>query len=120
MTGAVNLLRIFVGARLLPPASWDTLGCPCVCLSDGITNAIIFGLMSARSAIPTRGTENGYEGAKHFGAGEFRLRAWGKDSEVCWKKLGKGDYDWPHLACTIWPDRSSAITHGLEDLCEVQ
>lgn len=61
--------------------------------------------------------------------GLFRLRAWARDAEDCWKKLQKGDYDWAHLAYTIWPDRvrevckrdrSIAIAHGLEDLCEVQ
>ncbi|HOV88346.1 MAG TPA: hypothetical protein PLM79_18465, partial [Syntrophobacteraceae bacterium] len=59
----------------------------------------------------------------------FRLRSWAKDTEDCWKKLEKGDYDWAHLAYTIWPervrevckrDRSIAIAHGLEDLCEAQ
>lgn len=58
----------------------------------------------------------------------FRLRSWAKDTEDCWKKLQKGDYDWAHLAYTIWPDRvrevckrdrSIAVAHGLEDLCEV-
>jgi len=59
----------------------------------------------------------------------FRLRSWAKDTEECWKKLAAGDYDWAHLAYTIWPDRvrevckhdrSIAIAHGLEDLCEVK
>lgn len=59
----------------------------------------------------------------------FRLRPWAKDTEDCWKKLQKGDYDWAHLAYTIWPDRvrkvcrtdrSIAVAHGLEDLCEVE
>ncbi len=59
----------------------------------------------------------------------FRLRHWAKDTEDCWTKLEKGDYDWAHLAYTIWPDRvgeacktdrSIAIAHGLEDLCEVE
>jgi hypothetical protein len=44
-----------------------------------------------------------------------------------WDKLEKGDYDWAHLAYSIWPDRvrdkcrhdkSLAIAHGLEDLYE--
>jgi len=57
----------------------------------------------------------------------FRLRSWAKDTEDCWKKLEKGDYDWAHLAYTVWPervrnacmkDRSIAIAHGLEDLCD--
>ncbi len=59
--------------------------------------------------------------------GLFRLRSWAKDTETVWKKLEKGDYDWAHLAYTLWPervretckaDRSIAIAHGLEDLCE--
>ena len=54
----------------------------------------------------------------------FRLRSWAADTEECWRKLGKGDYDWAHLAYTIWPDRvrevcrkdrSIAIAHGLEE-----
>ena len=58
----------------------------------------------------------------------FRLRSWAKDTEAVWKKLEKGDYDWAHVAYTVWPDRvkeacrrdrSIAIAHGLEDLCEV-
>ena len=58
----------------------------------------------------------------------FRLRSWAKDAEAVWKKLEKGDYDWAHLAYTLWPDRvkeacgrdrSIAIAHGLGDLCEV-
>jgi len=57
----------------------------------------------------------------------FLLPTWTKDTEDCWKKLEKGDYDWAHLAYTIWPDRvreacesdrSIAIAHGLENLCE--
>jgi len=58
----------------------------------------------------------------------FRLRSWAKDTEDCWKKLEKGDYDWAHLAYTIWPDRvrescradrSIAIAHGLDkESCE--
>jgi hypothetical protein len=58
----------------------------------------------------------------------FRLRSWAKETEQVWKKLERGDYDWAHLACTVWPDRvketcrrdrSIAVAHGLEDLCEV-
>ena len=58
----------------------------------------------------------------------FRLPKWRKDLEECWKKLAAGDYDWAHLAYSIWPDRvrevckhdrSIAIAHGLEELCEV-
>ncbi len=45
-----------------------------------------------------------------------------------WNKLEASEYDWAHLACTLWPDRvqevckqdrSIAIAHGLEELCEV-
>jgi hypothetical protein len=59
----------------------------------------------------------------------FRLRSWAKDTEAVWKKLQEGDYDWAHMAYTIWPDRvreickknrSIAIAHGLEELCEVK
>jgi hypothetical protein len=59
----------------------------------------------------------------------FRLPKWQKDLKACWEKLSKGDYDWAHLAYTIWPDRvkkvcesdrSIAIAHGLEHLCKVQ
>jgi ribosomal protein L32 len=59
----------------------------------------------------------------------FRLPKWRKDLEACWKELEAGDYDWSHLAYTLFPararekcktDRSIAIAHGLEDLCQVQ
>jgi hypothetical protein len=58
----------------------------------------------------------------------FRLPKWQKDLKACWDKLAKGDYDWAHLAYTIWPsrvekacekDRSIAIAHGLEHLCKI-
>ena len=58
----------------------------------------------------------------------FRLRSWAKGTEAVWKKLEKGDYDWAHLAHTLWPDRvkescrtdrSIAIAHGIEEFCEV-
>ena len=58
----------------------------------------------------------------------FRLSSWARDSEQVWKKLEKGDYHWAHLAYTLWPqrvketcktDRTIAIAHGLESLCEV-
>lgn len=58
----------------------------------------------------------------------FRLPKWRKDLQECWKKLEAGEYDWAHLAYSIWPDRvrevckhdrSIAIAHNLEDLCEV-
>jgi hypothetical protein len=59
----------------------------------------------------------------------FRLPAWRSKLESCWEELAAGDYDWAHLALTIWPDRvrekckkdrSLAIAHSLEDVCEVE
>jgi DNA-binding Lrp family transcriptional regulator len=59
----------------------------------------------------------------------FRHTKWRKSTEECWKALEKGEYDWAHLAYSIWPDRvtqkcrkdlSMAIAHGLEDICEVK
>jgi hypothetical protein len=56
----------------------------------------------------------------------FRLPRWQKDLKSCWEELKRGDYDWAHLAYSIWPDRvkerckhdkSIAISHDLEDLC---
>lgn len=57
----------------------------------------------------------------------FRHRAWQKRLKETWQKLEAGEYDWAHLAYSIWPervrekcrhDRSLAIAHGLEDLYE--
>ena len=57
----------------------------------------------------------------------FRLPRWRRDLEECWSKLEAGDYDWSRMAFTLWPDRvrekckkdrSLAIAHGLEELCE--
>jgi len=54
----------------------------------------------------------------------FRHRAWSIELQKCWQKLEKGDYDWAHLAYSIWPervipkchkDRSLAIAHDLEE-----
>jgi hypothetical protein len=59
----------------------------------------------------------------------FRLSKWRKDLEATWKSLEKGEYDWAHLALSIRPeqvrvkcktDRSLAIAHGLEELCQVE
>ena len=59
----------------------------------------------------------------------FRHTKWKKATSDCWKKLERGDYDWAHLAYSIWPDRvrnkcvkdlSMAIAHGLEEICEVK
>ncbi len=58
----------------------------------------------------------------------FRLPKWQKDLKACWEKLEKGEYDWAHLAYSIWPkrveevckkDRSIAIAHNLEHLCQM-
>jgi hypothetical protein len=57
----------------------------------------------------------------------FGLKKWQSKLKDTWKKLEKGDYDWAHLAYTIWPervrekckwDRSLAIAHDLETLYE--
>ncbi|MEW6301039.1 MAG: hypothetical protein AB1671_25445 [Thermodesulfobacteriota bacterium] len=59
----------------------------------------------------------------------FCLSKCQKDLKACWEKLASGDYDWAHLAYTIWPkrvegvcrtDRSIAIAHGLEHLCQIR
>ncbi len=55
----------------------------------------------------------------------FRLPKWQKTLKETWQKLERGDYDWAHLAYSIWPervrekckgDKSLAIAHGLEEL----
>ena len=58
----------------------------------------------------------------------FQHKPWQKKLKETWKKLEEGDYDWSHLAYSIWPDRvirashkdrSYAIAHDLEsDLWE--
>lgn len=54
----------------------------------------------------------------------FRLAKWQKKLKDTWERLERGEYDWAHLACNIWPervvrlaqkDRSIAIAHDLED-----
>ena len=59
----------------------------------------------------------------------FRHSKWKNSTEECWKSLQKGEYDWAHLAYSIWPDRvrkkcvkdlSMAIAHGLESICEIK
>lgn len=56
----------------------------------------------------------------------FRLPKFRRDLEDCWKNLSRGDFDWAHLAMSMWPerateacrrDRSIAIAHGKVDLC---
>jgi hypothetical protein len=57
----------------------------------------------------------------------FRLPKWQKKLKETWQQLEKGDYDWAHLAHSIWNDRvrqkcksdkSLAIAHNLEHLYE--
>lgn len=57
----------------------------------------------------------------------FRLGKWQKKLKETWDKLEKGDYDWAHLAYSIWAkrveekckkDKSLAIAHNLEHLYE--
>jgi hypothetical protein len=54
----------------------------------------------------------------------FQHKAWQKKLKETWEILEKGDYDWAHLACSIWPvrvlhkcrqDRSLAIAHNVEN-----
>ncbi|MCF8075503.1 MAG: BREX-1 system adenine-specific DNA-methyltransferase PglX [Desulfotignum sp.] len=53
----------------------------------------------------------------------FQHRQWQNKLKDTWKKLETGEYDWAHLACSIWPervlrkchsDRSLAIAHDVE------
>jgi hypothetical protein len=55
----------------------------------------------------------------------FQHRAWQKRLKETWAALEAGDYDWAHLAYSIWPervrakcktDKSLAIAHDLEHL----
>lgn len=57
----------------------------------------------------------------------FRHTPWRNKLKETWQKLEKGDYDWAHLAYSIWPervrekckyDKSLAIAHDLEELYE--
>lgn len=59
----------------------------------------------------------------------FRHTSWQKTLKETWQKLEIGDYDWAHLAYSIWPgrvwekcryDKSLAIAHDLEKLYEEQ
>jgi hypothetical protein len=55
----------------------------------------------------------------------FRHTAWRNKLKETWEELKAGDYDWAHLALSIWPervvkekcitDRSIAIAHDLEE-----
>jgi hypothetical protein len=55
----------------------------------------------------------------------FRHKPWQKLLKQTWDSLEAGEYDWAHLAYSLWPDRvrekckrdkSLAIAHGLEEL----
>lgn len=55
----------------------------------------------------------------------FQHKPWQKRLKETWQKLEAGEYDWAHLAYTIWPervrekcksDKSLAIAHDLESL----
>lgn len=55
----------------------------------------------------------------------FQHTAWQKKLKETWENLEEGEYDWAHLAASIWPDRvlrkchqdrSLAIAHDVEDL----
>jgi hypothetical protein len=55
----------------------------------------------------------------------FGHRAWRRSLQETWEKLEAGEYDWAHLAYSIWPervqekcrtDKSLAIAHDLEHL----
>ena len=59
----------------------------------------------------------------------FGHHAWRDRLEKTWEKLQEGEYDWAHLAMSIWParvvpkcvaDRSLAIAHDLESLFWVE
>jgi hypothetical protein len=52
-----------------------------------------------------------------------------KEAKIYWEALQEGKYDWSHIAYQLWServeelcrkDRSIAIAHGREDLCEVE
>lgn len=57
------------------------------------------------------------------------IPVWQKEPRKYWDRLSSGDYDWSHIAMHYWPERarekcrankSYAIAHGLEGLCEGQ
>jgi hypothetical protein len=58
----------------------------------------------------------------------WELVPWNEPKKY-WQELQEGKYDWAHIAYQLWPkrveekcrtDRSLAIAHGREDLCEVE
>jgi hypothetical protein len=55
----------------------------------------------------------------------FQFKPWQKKLKETWESLEAGEYDWAHLAYSIWPervrekcktDKSLAIAHDLENL----
>lgn len=57
----------------------------------------------------------------------FRHNGWKKECQSNWEELQQGEYDWSHLAYSLYPARirdkakkdwCMALTHGLEELCE--
>ena len=57
----------------------------------------------------------------------WELIPW-KEPKKYWEELQEGKYDWSHIAYQLWPervkevskhDRSIAIAHGLEEICEM-
>lgn len=55
----------------------------------------------------------------------FQHKAWQKKLKETWSKLEEGEYDWAHLAGSVWPERvlrkchqdhSIAIAHDVEDI----
>lgn len=57
----------------------------------------------------------------------FRHNGWRSACQENWDQLQEGEYDWSHLAYTLYPARIRekvkedwclALTHGLEELCE--
>ena len=59
----------------------------------------------------------------------FHHKPWQKKLKATWEKLEAGEYDWAHLAYSIWPervrekcktDKSFAIAHDLEHLHKEQ
>ena len=55
----------------------------------------------------------------------FQHKPWQKKLKETWASLERGEYDWAHLAYSIWPervrekckaDKSLAIAHGLEEV----
>jgi hypothetical protein len=58
----------------------------------------------------------------------WELVPWSEPKKY-WVELEEGKYDWSHVAYQLWPervqeacrkDRSIAMAHGLEDLCEME